>query len=72
MTDISNKQYLTRKQIRERYNCVDRTIARWIAHPKLGFPRPFIIRERQFFDLTEIEAFDASRGCTYEHKRIAA
>jgi hypothetical protein len=72
MTDSPTKQYLTRRQLRERYNCVDRTIARWIADPKLGFPRPFVIRERQFFDRADIEAFDASRGSTYEHKRMAA
>ena len=72
MTNIPNKQYLTRRQLCERYNCVDRTIARWVAHPKLGFPQPIVIRERQFFDRAEIEAFDASRGSTYEHKRMAA
>ena len=72
MTDLPIKQYLTRRQIRERYNCADRTIARWIADAKLNFPRPIVIRERQFFDRAEVEAFDASRGSTYEHKRMAA
>ncbi len=72
MTDFPIKQYLTRRQLRDRYNCADRTIGRWISDPNLKFPRPIVIRERQFFDRAEIEAFDASRGTTYEHKRMAA
>ena len=71
MNYVPAKEYLTRRQLRERYKCVDRTIARWIADPSLGFPQPIVIRERQFFDRLEVDDFDASRGNAYLHKKVA-
>ncbi len=62
MNQVPNKTYLPRKQVRERYNVADRTIARWTADPELAFPQPLVINDRQFFALDEIEAFERMRA----------
>ncbi|TAI67662.1 helix-turn-helix domain-containing protein [Bradyrhizobium sp. Leo170] len=41
-----------------RYAISDRTLARWIRNPELGFPRPTFINNRMFFDEAELAAWD--------------
>ena len=62
MNNPPNKTFLPRKQVRERYSVADRTVARWVADPKLGFPQPLIINDRQFFPLDDLEAFERLRA----------
>jgi predicted DNA-binding transcriptional regulator AlpA len=53
--------YLTVPQVRARYGGVTaRTIDRWIADEKLGFPRPVHINTRRYFVLAEVDA-----GCIH-------
>jgi predicted DNA-binding transcriptional regulator AlpA len=55
--------FLTVPQVRARYGGVTaRTIDRWIADPKLGFPRPVMINTRRYFVLAEVEAFERARA----------
>jgi len=42
----------------ERFNVVDRTLDRWVADPRLGFPQPLYVNGRRYFDLDEIEAWE--------------
>jgi len=62
MNQVPNKTFLTRKQVRERYNVADRTVARWVADPELGFTQPLVINDRQFFALDEIETWERLRA----------
>jgi predicted DNA-binding transcriptional regulator AlpA len=52
---------LPTRSVCERYGVVERTIDRWIADPKLNFPKPMIVNKRRYFDEGELDAFDASK-----------
>ena len=56
-----SKKKLPTRSVCERYGVVDRTIERWIADPKLNFPKPMIVNKRRYFDVDELDAFDASK-----------
>jgi hypothetical protein len=44
-----------------RFGVVDRTLDRWVADPRLKFPRPVIINKRRYFRLSELEAWERGR-----------
>jgi predicted DNA-binding transcriptional regulator AlpA len=41
-----------------RYSVSDKTIDRWTADAKLGFPPPTWINRRRYWDEAELDAFD--------------
>jgi predicted DNA-binding transcriptional regulator AlpA len=51
---------LPTEAVRDRYKIVDRTIARWLADPKLNFPKPVKFRHRKFWHQAELEAWERS------------
>jgi predicted DNA-binding transcriptional regulator AlpA len=58
----SKKRLLGIRAVMARYgDCADRTIDRWVADPKLGFPNPIKINRRRFWDEDEFDAFDAKQ-----------
>ncbi len=71
MSHALNKVYLTRAQVRQRYNCADRTIARWVADADLAFPQAIIINGRWFFDLADIETWERARATSNSNKKAA-
>jgi hypothetical protein len=44
------------------FGIVRRTLARWIEHPALGFPKPTAINGRWYFRRAELEAWKINRG----------
>ncbi len=52
------RQRLKARMVCERFNVVDRTLDRWVADPRLGFPQPLYVNGRRYFDLDEIEAWE--------------
>jgi hypothetical protein len=59
--DMSLK--LTRAQVAERYGGRHpRTIDRWTADEKLGFPQPMYIDRTPFWDVDELEAWERERS----------
>lgn len=46
--------------VAERYGKTIRTIERWIADEKLGFPKPIVINKRRFFRASELQQFDSN------------
>jgi predicted DNA-binding transcriptional regulator AlpA len=56
--------YRPARQVCERYQITDRTLDRWLADPKIGFPRPLTINRRRYFSDPELT--------TWERKRAAA
>jgi hypothetical protein len=66
---VSGRSRLTRpakklpaRRVCERYDICDRTLDRWLADPRLSFPKPIVINKRRYFDADELDAFDASRA----------
>lgn len=45
-----------------RFGVVDRTLDRWLADPKLKFPRPIFIKTRRYFFLDEIEDWERAQA----------
>ncbi len=46
-------------EVAERYGKTIRTIERWLADEKLGFPKPIVINKRRFFRASELQQFDS-------------
>ncbi len=63
-----SKIYLTRKQVRERYNVADRTIARWVADPSLAFPQPLVVNGRSFFPEDALVGWERDRAAPSNQK----
>jgi predicted DNA-binding transcriptional regulator AlpA len=51
-------KWMTGPQIRQRYNISAMGLHRWLNDKRLQFPRPVKIRERLFWRLGDIEAFE--------------
>jgi hypothetical protein len=56
-----NGRKLPARKVLERYDICGKTLDRWLADPKLGFPRPAVINKRRYFDEDELDAFDESK-----------
>jgi predicted DNA-binding transcriptional regulator AlpA len=50
--------WLTGRQVRERFNVSDMAIWRWLRDERLSFPRPTVIRRRNFWRRSDIESFE--------------
>jgi predicted DNA-binding transcriptional regulator AlpA len=57
----TRKSYLTGPEVQRRYSVTKMTIHRWLADPRMGFPRPRKINNRNYFDEAELDAWDATR-----------
>lgn len=53
------KTYITAPDVCKRFSISQMSLWRWIGDEKLQFPRPLRIRNRRFFRLDEIQAFEA-------------
>jgi hypothetical protein len=57
------KQYITRKNVRRRYDGIsEMTLWRWEHDEKLGFSNAIDINGRKYYDLAEIEAWERKRA----------
>lgn len=52
-----------------RYDIVDRTLDRWLADPRMDFPRPLVIARRRYFKQSEIERWERQRAAVTPAKR---
>ena len=53
------QQYVTSRKVRARYGVSAMTLWRWMRDGR--FPRPVVICKRNYFDIAELDAFDAAR-----------
>jgi transposase len=58
------QRWASRREAAERFGVAVRTIVRWEADPKLGFPRPKVVRGRIYFEMAELDAFQARNART--------
>jgi predicted DNA-binding transcriptional regulator AlpA len=56
-----NRIRLPARKVWERAGIVDRTLNRWLADPKLNFPKPIYVNRRRYFWADEIEAWERHR-----------
>ena len=68
MSNDLARTYLPGPQTARRYGVSDRTISRWEADPKLGFPQPMIVNGRKFHPLDALEAWELSRAAPSQQK----
>ena len=60
---MSEKKYLSEKQVRARYgNVSPMTTWRWERDEQLGFPKAIYINRRKYRDLEEVEAWERKRA----------
>ena len=71
MSNESSRTYLPGPKTARRYGVSDRTISRWEADLKLGFPQPMIVNGRKFHPLDELEAWERSRAAPSAQKKAA-
>ena len=51
--------FFTSRQVATRYSISIRTIDRWMADPKVGFPAPdLVVRSNRFWSETSLVAFE--------------
>jgi len=56
MSDVDD--WLTGRQVRERFNVSEMAIWRWLRDEHLDFPKPMRIRRRNFWRRADSEAFE--------------
>ncbi|MGH1571877.1 helix-turn-helix transcriptional regulator [Methylobacterium sp. P31] len=60
-TNMTQKQFLTGREIDARYGISSMTRWRWLHDERLGFPRPTLINRRHFFAVEDIERWEQER-----------
>ena len=68
MSTELTKTYLTGPQTARRYGIDTRSLFRWRNDPDLNFPTPMIVRDRTFFALDELEAWERLRAAPANRK----
>jgi hypothetical protein len=57
------KQYITRRNVRRRYDDIsEMTLWRWEHDERIGFPIAIEINRRKYYDLAEVEAWERKRA----------
>ena len=51
-------QYLTARQVCERFAISDMSLWRWLNNPAMDFPQPMVINRRRLFSEQEIVEFE--------------
>ena len=59
--DRRGRRLLQTRDLLRRYSIVDRTLDRWLADPRLNFPKPMIVNRRRYWSESEVDAFDAQQ-----------
>jgi hypothetical protein len=55
------------REVCEYFHIVPRTLARWLADERLGFPPPLTINGRRYFDWSSIERFQDVQLALAQH-----
>ncbi|TBD04225.1 DNA-binding protein [Rhizobium leguminosarum] len=54
--------YLTRPQVRARYQISEMTMWRWEQNHDLNFPKPMVVGRRKYFKEEELTAWERDRA----------
>jgi hypothetical protein len=58
MNQHQPRRWVPRAEAAKRRNVHPRTLERWSADPKTGFPKSQVIRNRHYYDEAELAEFD--------------
>ncbi len=53
--------YLTRPQVKARYQISEMTMWRWEKNPDLNFPQPMVVGRRKYFKEEDLTAWERDR-----------
>lgn len=56
--------FLTGPQTAKRYGITPLTLTRWWQHPTLGFPKPMVIRDRNYWQISSLEEWEIAQART--------
>ena len=45
-----------------RYSISTRTVDRWLADPRVGFPQPLRVRDRRYWRIADLESWERARA----------
>jgi predicted DNA-binding transcriptional regulator AlpA len=54
--------YLTRPQVKERYQISEMTMWRWEKNEAIQFPKPMVVGRRKYFKEEELTAWERDRA----------
>jgi len=58
---LIDDEYLPTGAVCRRYKVCDRTIDRWTADERVGFPKPLIINNRRYWALAGLQEFERTQ-----------
>jgi predicted DNA-binding transcriptional regulator AlpA len=59
---MQQQAYLTRPQVRARYQISEMTMWRWEQNLDLNFPKPMVVGRRKYFKEEELTAWERDRA----------
>lgn len=62
-----SRPLLSSRAVCEHFGIVPRTLHRWVADRELAFPKPLIVKRRQYWRPREIEDFELTRKDNSKH-----
>ena len=57
-SQISGDRFLPTSEVCRRYHVCDRTIERWLADDRLGFPKPMVVNRRRYWSAESLHEFE--------------
>lgn len=61
LPEEDRRPLLTSRTVCEYFGVVPRTLHRWVTDPELGFPKPLIVKKRQYWHPRDLEDFELVR-----------
>lgn len=58
----SRREYLTGKQVADRYQITPVSLYRWERDERLGFPQPMVVNRRKLFKVDDLVAWERERA----------
>jgi hypothetical protein len=60
--DTAYDALLPARRTMQRYQIADRTLDRWLADPKLNFPKPVVVNRRRYFRVRDLMIWERERS----------
>ncbi|MBY4589459.1 DNA-binding protein [Rhizobium redzepovicii] len=58
----SSREYLTGRQVADRYQITPVSLYRWERDERLRFPQPMVVNRRKLFKVVELVAWERERA----------
>jgi predicted DNA-binding transcriptional regulator AlpA len=73
MTISDQPAFLPARQVWQRYGVCSMTLGRWLADPRMAFPKPVYLGRLRYWKIGDLEAWERARAAQREvgHARAA-